>query len=156
MPHFYASIPALDHEVFKYCGYVHPLNKDHHRKMFEAFGTAGLPNQGEPGPYKVVSFDEYKGDRITEDGTHYGEQNYISKQIILTRREDADNIFRMVWAYQSSPKDEQAAREYANKCPEDGWLVHFVRVGDENAWDTCIARHEEIEAGQKELDSRLS
>ena len=50
-----------------------------------------------------------------------------------------------------SPKDGQAAREYATK---DGWLVHFTRVGDENAWDTCRERHIEIEAGQKELDIR--
>jgi len=148
VPHFYASIPALDHEVFKYCGYVHPLNEDHHRRMFETFGSTGLPSQGEPGTFKVLSFDEYKGDRITEDGERYGEQTYIPKQIILTRREDDGKIFRMLWVYQSSLEDEQVAREHA---VEDGWLVHFVPVGDKNAWGSCIARHEEIEAGQKKL-----
>ncbi len=148
MPHYYASIPALDHKVFKYCGYVHPLNEDHHRRTFEDYGATGQPGGVNQGPFTVITFDEYKGDRITEDGGRYGEQPYTPKQIILTRRESDDNIFRMLWVYQSSPEDEQVARDRA---VEDGWLVHYVPVGDENAWDTCRERHAEIEAAQKEL-----
>ena len=145
-----ASIPALDHEVFKYCGYVHPLNETFYLRMFERYGASKQP-AGPSESHKVLSFNEYKSDRITEDGVAYGKQIYTPKQIILTRRESDDTIFRMLWVGKSSPKDEQAAREYATK---DGWLIHFARVGDENAWDTCRERHIEIEAGQKELDIR--
>lgn len=148
MPHYYASIPALDHKVFKYCGYVHPLNEDHHRRTFEDYGATGQPAAVSDGPsdlYKVLSFDEYKGDQITKDGEHYGEQDYTSKQIVLTRREDDDTVFRMLWTGQSSPKDEQACREYATK---DGWIMHCLPVGAKSVWDTCIARHIEIEVAR--------
>lgn len=148
MPHYYASIPALDHKVFKYAGYVHPLNEDHHRRMFETYGAIGQPSQGgEPGPFRVLLFDEYKGDRITEDGERYGEQPYTSKQIILTKRID-NQIVRMMWIHQSSPREETTARAYAR---DNGWFMHCVPVNADTAWDTCIERHVEIEADQKKL-----
>lgn len=98
---------------------------------------------------KHYSDKRYKGDRITKDGERYGKQAYIPKQIILTRREDNDTIWRMVWVGRSSPEDEQAAREYAT---EDGWMMHCHVVDDGGAaWNTCRERHAEIEAGQKNL-----
>ena len=145
MPHYYVSIDALQHKVFKYAGYVHPLNEDAYRKAFEKYGPLGLPN-GQPRimrPFKVLTFDEYMADRITEDGSPYGDQPYTPKQIILTWRDDKSTVWRVIWTHKSSPKEEEDARVTAE---EGVWMRHVFQVGDETAWDKALERHEEIEA----------
>lgn len=148
MPHYYVSIPALGHKVWKYAGYVNPLNEDSYRKAFEKHGITGLPG-GEPGPFKVIVFDEYKADRITEDGSPHGEQPYHPKQIILTHRDEADKVWRVMWSWRSSPEEEKSAQVYAE---EEGWMRHVHQVNDNTAWDKVIGQHEEIEKQQVHLD----
>lgn len=145
MPHYYVSIPGLDHKVWKYAGYVHPLNEDHHRKAYEKYGVTGSPGE-EPGPFKVLTFDEYKADRITEDGKPYGEQLYHPKQIILTQRKEG-RVWRIMWTRRSNPKGEKLAQVYAE---EEGWMRHVFQVDDDAAWDQALKQHEEIEAQSTE------
>ena len=140
MPHYYVSIKALNHQVFKYAGYIHPLNEGAYRDAFEKYGVLGLPGE-ETGPFKVLTFDEYKADRITEGGAPYGNQPYTPKQIILTKRE-GEKIWRVMWSCQSSPEEEAEARDYTTK---EGWMRHVFQVGDDTAWDKALERHEEIE-----------
>ncbi len=126
--------------MFKYAGYVPGLNADAYRRAFEKFGPLGLPPAG-PEPCKVLEFDEYKADRITEDGSPYGKQPYTSKQMILTKRENG-KLWRVMWTQKSSPEEETKGHEHAL---EDGWMMHVFQVGDTTAWDRALAQHEEIE-----------
>jgi len=140
MSHFYVSIPAACHKIFKYAGYVHPLNEDAHRKTFEKIGINGSADEVRHG-CQVLSFDEYLGDRITGDGEPYGKQPYTPKQIILTKRE-GDKILRLMWSCKSSPGDEEHGRIYAKN---EGCMMHCRPVNDETAWDRVIQMHREIE-----------
>jgi hypothetical protein len=149
MPHYYVSIPGLDHKVFKYAGYVHPLNEDYYKQSFEEYGITGLPG-GEWGPCKAISFDEYKADRILEDGTPYGDQPYHPKQIILTKRDEKGKVWRVMWSQKSSPEEEKKAQVY---CEEEGWLRHVFQVGDQHAWDRALENHEEVEKHEIDLDN---
>lgn len=151
MPHHYVSIEALGHEVFKYAGYVHPLNEDYYRKSFEEYGPTGLPqvHNPEPEPCKVLAFDEYKGDRITADGEPYGDQPYTPKQLIMTKRE-GEKIWRVMWSQKSSPKEESDGLEYALK---EGWMLHTCRVGDNQAWENALEMHKEIEGHKVDLEN---
>ena len=151
MPHFYVSIPGLGngHEVFKHAGYVHPLNEDYYRKAFEEFGVTGPPGSPKNGPYKVLKFDEYQADRITEDGKPFGLPLYTPKQIILTKRRDG-KLLRVMWVRKSSPEEETKGREHAR---EEGWIFHAFRVGDETAWERAYAQHEEIESHEPNLEN---
>lgn len=142
MPHFYVSIESHHHKVFKYAGYVPPLNEDAHRKAFKKYGCDGLPGLGAPGPFRVIAFDEYKADRIVEDGTPFGDQPYHPKQIILTQRDAEGSVWRVLCSRKSSPKEEESSRDYAE---EEGWIRHIFQVGDDTAWDKALERHEEIE-----------
>ncbi len=150
MPHFYVSIPGLGNgrEVFKYAGYVHPLNQDFHQRCFEKFGVTGLPG-AKGGPYKVLLFDEYKDDRITEDGKPFGLPLYTPKQIILTKREGG-KLWRIMWAKRSSPEAETKGREHAR---EEGWIFHAFQVDDTSAWEKALVRHEEIESHEPNLEN---
>jgi len=145
MPHYYVSVQH-DHKVFKYIGYIHPLNEDFHRKMFERHGPGGIAKPDTAGgPYKVITFSRYEGDRILEDGTLHGEQKYSPKQLILTRRVGS-KIWRHLWAAQSSPAGEAEGFEHALA---GGYMMHAFQVGDEGAWDMALNQHKEIEAHQK-------
>jgi hypothetical protein len=154
MPHYYVSIEALDHKVFKYAGYVHPLNQDSYRKSFEEFGPTGLPQQcnPEPEPCEVLTFDEYKGDRITADGEPYGKQPYTSKQLIMTKRDGRNPrvVWRLMWSQKSSPKEEKDGLAYAL---EEGWMIHAFSVSDNHAWENALTMHDEVEDHKVDLEN---
>jgi hypothetical protein len=150
MPHYYVSIPALDHKVYKYAGYVNGLNEDVHRRAFEKFGPTGIGGSRKSGPYKTIKFDRYEGDRILEDGSLYGKQTYSPKQLIMTQR-DGDKIWRALWSEQSSPSEEQNGFDAALA---EGAMMHAFQVGDDSAWDKALEQHKEIEAHQKGTHQR--
>jgi hypothetical protein len=151
MPHHYVSIKALDHKVFKYAGYVHPLNEDYYRKSFEEYGPTGIPGpERDPGPCEVLAFDEYKGDRITADGKPYGKQGYTPKQLIMTKRDEKGKVWRVMWSQKSSPKEEKDGLAYALK---EGWMLHTCRVGDNQAWENVLEMHKEIEGHEVDLEN---
>ncbi len=151
MPHYYVSIPALDHKVFKYAGYVSPLNEESHRMAFEKFGPLGIDGGSvSEGPYKVITFDRYEGDRILEEGTLYGEQKYSPKELILTKRVDG-RIIRMLWSPHSSPAEENKGFAYALT---EGYMMHAFPMGDSTSWGKALEQHKEIEAHQKGAQCR--
>ncbi len=146
MPHYYVSVPTLDNKVFKYAGFVRLLNEDAHQKAFEKYGPGGINNpHAVGGPYRVIKFDRYEGDRIMEDGSLYGEEEYSPKQLIMTKRTDG-KIIRMLWSPHSSPAEENKGFEYALA---EGYMMHSFQVGDDSAWDQAFDQHKEIEAHQK-------
>jgi hypothetical protein len=144
MPHFYVSIEALDHKVFKYAGYQSALNADYYKASFEEYGPTGMPN-GHPHvgePCTVLVLDTYIADRINEDLKPYGQQPYQPKQLILTWRDAKGKLWRVMWSQRSSPEEEEKGRAYAL---ENGQMLHAFRVGDNSAWEKAYDQHEEIE-----------
>lgn len=142
MPHYYVSIQP-DHQVFKYVGCINGLNEESHHKAFEKYGPGGIDNpHAKGGPYQVIKFDRYEGDRIREDGTLYGKQKYSPKQLIMTWRKD-NHILRMMWSQKSSPDEEN--KGFAHALTE-GYVMHAFQVGDSTAWDKALDQHREIEA----------
>jgi hypothetical protein len=127
--HHYISIPALDHKIFKYQGFVNPAP------------TSLL----EP-PFLGLLFDDYMGDRIDEHGNSY-KPLHTPKKIILTKRA-GDSVKAILWSNVSRPGAEKRAMVFAM---ENDCMLHCFQVDDTSAMAKALDQHIEIEQHQADL-----
>jgi len=135
--HYYVSIPALSHKVFKHAGY-HSLDNDANNQWHQENGILGSDEEVAAGPYRVLCTVEYLGDRIHEDLQPYGE---------------GDTIICDMWVRRSFPGDDE---RYRIRALSFGGMLHTFRVEETEATSKAIAQHIEIELARKGLEDRIA
>jgi hypothetical protein len=160
MSHYYVSIPALDHKIFKYAGYH---GKEDQRSWDEQYawhaqnGANGSHEEINQGPYRVVVSDEYLGDRVDENLQPYGEPLHTPKKIILTKRMGAE-VKTLMWSYESRPGSLRQAQEFAR---ENKFMTHCFQLDEPFPLTKALNQHIDIEQhiaieqAQKSLEERV-
>lgn len=149
--HYYVSIPALDHKIFKYAGYQ--SNDVGILDGYREHGITGSEDEIVDGPYHVLASDEYLGDRIDADLQPYGEpSDFVPKQVVITRKL-GDTVFTHLWMRRTCPGDDERFRR---QTLPNGVMLHTFQLDETEACSKAIAQHIEIELAQKGPEERVA
>lgn len=148
--HYYVSIPALDHRVFKYAGYQ--TNDVGILDGYKEHGITGSEDEIVDGPYHVLASDEYLGDRIDADLQPYDEpSDFVPKQVVITRKL-GDTVVVHMWLRRTYPGDEGRYRVR----PGYEGMLHTFQLDELEPCSKAIAQHIEIELYQKGLKEQIA
>ncbi len=149
--HYYVSIPALDHRVFKYAGYQ--SNDTGILDGYREHGITGSEDEIADGPYHVLASDEYLGDRIDADLQPYDEpMDFVPKQVVITRKL-GDTVLVHGRMHRTYPGDDERFRR---QTLHNGGMLHTFQLDETEDPSKAIAQHIEIELAQKGLEERVA
>ena len=149
--HYYVSIPALDHKIFKYAG--HQSNDITSYDWYAEHGITSSESEIADGPYLVKAYVKYLGDRIDEHGEPYGEpSDFIPKQYVITARL-GDTVICDMHVARSYPGHDE---KYRVRAMVPGRMLHTFPVGKRLARTIAIGWHIEIALAQKGLTERVA